>query len=264
MKIFNVEDGKKKVYVQMNDITMLSQAVDSVPASILGKIYSGSIVVCDSNRMNFIEFSSPEEIRFFENQDWIVDYKKLRNLSEKELIAMWQSILDEIYALGTNYVSMSEEERVEAENRFSLLYYKSEYISEIIFLKRGMTQMPFPVVPDSDGFTFVGDSGETYTIKSSLDPNKFLLFRSDGKSISDYEEIPQGFLKSGVAIALVDKRHEDNFYGDYEMSYSMSDDRRYLIIGFKVKSYTSDTPTERKSFGSGIKKLVNRFLGRSN
>ena len=75
MKIFNVENGIKKVYVQMNDIAMLIHSDLPVPASIYEKIYSGTVITDDSNRMDFVEFNQPSDIKFFESLDWIVDYK---------------------------------------------------------------------------------------------------------------------------------------------------------------------------------------------
>ena len=52
MKIFNTENGVKKVYVQMNDIMMLNQTDMPIPTSIYEKVFTG--IVDDSNRMDFV------------------------------------------------------------------------------------------------------------------------------------------------------------------------------------------------------------------
>ena len=80
MKIFNVENGVKKVYVQMNDIMMLTHSDISIPASIIEKVFSDVVIVNDSNRMNFVEFTQPNEVEYFDYLDWIIDYKQSRYL----------------------------------------------------------------------------------------------------------------------------------------------------------------------------------------
>lgn len=39
MKITNVEDGKKKVYVQLNDVMMLMKLDGSIPVEVMNKIF---------------------------------------------------------------------------------------------------------------------------------------------------------------------------------------------------------------------------------
>lgn len=39
MKIFNKENGKEKVYVQMNDIGMMNSYVRSIPVSIFLQLF---------------------------------------------------------------------------------------------------------------------------------------------------------------------------------------------------------------------------------
>jgi hypothetical protein len=211
MKIFNNENGLRKVYVQMNDIMRLNQTDETIPTSIYEKFFTGIFIVDESNRMDFVEFSQPEEIEFFESMDWIVDYKQIRDLSKKGI--------------------------------------KTE----------GQSQMPFPIVPDSDGFSFVGDDNCDYEIRASLDPNKLLLFRKDGKKLSSKERIPRDFLQTGISIAAMEKSQNDNFLGDYEISNSFSDDGLYLVIDFKVKSYKSSME-EDKSEEKGIKRLVKKIF----
>ena len=85
MKIFNKEDGKEKVYVQMNDIGMMNSHVHSIPASIFEQVFTDIVIIDDSNRMDFVCFDKKHEIDFFASLDWIVDYKELGYLSLEEL-----------------------------------------------------------------------------------------------------------------------------------------------------------------------------------
>lgn len=265
MKIFNTENGVKKVYVQMNDIMMLNQTDMTIPASIYGKVFTDDfLIVDDGNRMDFVEFTQPIEIEFFESMDWIVDYKKIRSLSEKEIKAKGQEISTEMNEIANRFNAMSDEERVENQSlvlRHSLLNYKMQYLAEILWIKQGRQQMPFPVVPDSDGFSFVGNDNCDYQIRASLDPNKLLLFRKDGKKLSGDERIPKVFLQTGISIAVIERSKSDEFFGDYETSNSLAEDGQYLITEFIVKSYESDLEKD-KTEEKGIKKFIKRLFNK--
>lgn len=89
MKIFK----DNSVYVQKNDMVNLNHTDISIPASIFIKVFGQAITVIDeTNRYEFIEFNAPEEIKFFQEQDWIVDYNAIRDLTEEELMELGQSI----------------------------------------------------------------------------------------------------------------------------------------------------------------------------
>ena len=64
MKIFNKENGKEKVYVQMNDIGMMNSHVHSIPASIFLQLLPEAVIIDDSNRMDFVCFDKKHEIDF--------------------------------------------------------------------------------------------------------------------------------------------------------------------------------------------------------
>ena len=65
MKIVNIEDGKKKVYVQLNDVMMLMQLDGTIPAEVMEKIFSDVFIVTDENRFEFAEFVEPSTVKFF-------------------------------------------------------------------------------------------------------------------------------------------------------------------------------------------------------
>ena len=67
------------VYVQKNDIAYLNQTDLAIPASIFMKIF-GNDIVDDNNRYEFIKFDTPEEIEYFRNIDWMIDYNEVKNL----------------------------------------------------------------------------------------------------------------------------------------------------------------------------------------
>lgn len=270
MKIFNIENGVKKVYVQMNDIIMLNHTAASIPASIFEKVFSDVVIVDDSNRMDFVEFTKPNEIKFFESLDWIVDYKKVRDFKEEEIKEKGQEIANEMNRIAEKYNSMNDKQKEKNQSlmlKHELLKYKMNSLAEILWVKQGHITMPFPIVPDSDGFSFVGNDQCEHEIRASLDPNKILLYRKDGKKLSKDEKIPRGFVQMGISIALMEKGKTNEFFGNYEMSNSLSEDSQYFITEFKVRSY-DETPKEEKQpeekqpEEKGIKGFVKRLFNK--
>lgn len=99
MKIFNVENGKEKVYVQMEDLMFLVHydLNTGIPASIFDKVFSGgALFVSDHNRFEFVSFDEEHEIAFFKKLDWMVDYKEYRTKSFDEMVQAGEDIHDEM------------------------------------------------------------------------------------------------------------------------------------------------------------------------
>ena len=113
-------------------------------------------------------------------------------------------------------------------------------MAEILWVNQGLKKMPFPLVPDSDGFSLSADDCE-YEIRGSLDPNKLLLSRKDGQKLKRQDRIPQGFLQMGISLALTERKN--SFIGDYTTHNYLTEDNKYLVTEFKVKSYT-DKPEQ--------------------
>ena len=124
--------------------------------------------------------------------------------------------------------------------------------------------MPFPVVPDSDGLSFVNDDNCEYEIKTSLDPNKILLFRKNGKKLSNDDRIPQRFLQTSISNAIMERNEKNVFTGDYEISNFFTEDNQYYVTEFKVKSYDNNNEEQEEiKEEKGIKKLLKRFFNKN-
>lgn len=290
MKIFNIEDGVKKVYVQKNDLGMLSRYTDEIPASIYMKMMFGTseepdiedpvefmkagiTIIDDSNRMEFLEFSDPAEIEFFEGQDWIIDFKELRYLTEEELKKKMDETINEMNAIAEKHNAMpdDEEEKTHLRTRHELLDYKMHTIPLIRWIQTGQEQIAFPVVPDSDGFTFSGENCD-YMIKGSLDPNKILLFRKDGKKLEGSEQVPNGFIQMGMSIALTEREEKQIFFGNFDINHSFSPDHQYFVTEFKFHELGKDSKPEKTEETQeqeapkqekGLRRLLNRIFGKN-
>lgn len=238
MKIFNIEDGTKVVYVQMNDLGMLSHYEKKIPASIFLQVFSDVTIIDDRNRWEFQRFTDPSEVEFFQNVDWIVDYKVYRHMREEEIVGHGQLIADEMNEIANEFNNYLEEERrqhMDLPYKHELLDFKFHSLPEILWLKQGYKTMPIPEVPDSDGFTLSDENDEfPYIVKQGLNPLQMLLFRKDGKPIGSREKIPMGFIQSAGGLLIIDNTEKNEFFGDFEMSRKMSEDNKYLITTYRI------------------------------
>ncbi len=138
----------KEVYVQKNDIAYLNQTDIPILASVYTKMLNnGIIIIDDSNRYEFVKFDKKEEIEFFKKLDWIVDYNKVKDLTEEEIISLAQSIQQERETIAHKYNSLKSEEREnhpEMVRDCELLEFKIYSLRDFLWFKQGHIKMTLP------------------------------------------------------------------------------------------------------------------------
>lgn len=136
------------VYVQKNDIAYLLQTNLEIPAAIFTQVFErGITIIDDSNRYEFVRFTTPEVIDFFRNIHWIIDYNEIKDLSEKEILALGQSIAQEQNTIASRFNSMSSQEKQANSNLVSqceLFGYKIYALRDFLWFKQGHLQMKLP------------------------------------------------------------------------------------------------------------------------
>ena len=148
MKLFHTEDGKEVVYVQMQDIMYLSNGTDiPIPASIFEKVLNGVNVVTDENRFEFIRFELEDEVKFFKDLEFIIDYDNYKELTNKQLEEKAKELAIKANEMAAKWNAMNEEER---ENNNSLyqehsnICYIIHFLYEIYAVRNKKRRMPFP------------------------------------------------------------------------------------------------------------------------
>lgn len=135
-------------YVQKNDIAYLNQTDLDIPASIyLKACETGTFIVDDSNRYEFIRFNKSDEIQFFKNQDWILDYNQVKDMTEDELIEYGERIITQYNELAKTFNALSEQERIqntELDMRCDLLGFQIFSLHDFIFYRKGLLEMQLP------------------------------------------------------------------------------------------------------------------------
>lgn len=266
MKIFNEEKGKKKVYVQLNDIIMLlnMDGVKCPPKEVMDKHYSDIFIVTDENRYEFSEFSEEETIKYFEEQDWIINFKTYKNMNEKEILECAYQINDDMNELKIQFnerlQQLDYDKCDELEARIAQLEFKMNSLKVLFWNKQGHLPMPFPVVPANDGFVMYRDDCE-YMACQGLNPLQVLIYRVDGKVLNKKTDvIPQGLIQSAESILINYNLENNEFFGDFKKTVKLSDDQKYLVISFEIIPLKEEKQEkeEKVSLGKRIKNWINR------
>lgn len=271
MKIFNIENDKKVVYVQMNDLAVIMNSVEVVPAVVVTSVFAkGTVIIDDSNRNEFVRFDDETAVSFFEEADWIVDFKKYYKLSEKELIDAAQEIQNEMDSIASEFNSYKPEERKEhmdLRDRHELLEHKFYSLPRVLWFKQGHITIPFPEVIDSTGFVISSDDVDnTYIVRQGLNPYQAFLYRNDGKELDEKELPPRGMVQSVQSLLIMNNMNVNEFLGDFEQTNKLSDDKKYLITTIRVvpkeeKEKEKKENNELKlTFGKRVKNALNKFL----
>lgn len=111
MKIFHTENGKEAVYVQMQDIMELNRSDTPILASIYMKVFKGIVIVDDTNRFDFVRFDDEEEVKFFKEVDFIIDYNEYKDMTDDQLENEWGKLVTKSNEIAKKWNEMSEDER---------------------------------------------------------------------------------------------------------------------------------------------------------
>jgi len=252
MKIIN-EDV---VYVQKKDIAFLTHKNIEIPESLFNKIFCDGLVVGNTDGYKFYKFQDKEIVEFFKQLDWIIDYNDVKNINEEEFLQWEQKLIEEKNELENNHNECLFDDDIKIYDmilQHGKLQHKIYSLRDILLFKQGHLEMDLPLIPDDKGFSFTGNDECNYQIGSSIDPNKLLLYRKDGKRLLDTDRIPCGFIENAMSIAIMEREKKDSFFGDYEIRKYLTEDSQYIVIEFKVKNY------DEKSQETISKKLVKKI-----
>ena len=140
---------KNKVYVQYIDIAYLikSKSYKQAPDSISDKCFTELFVCNEYNKYNFVEFNRRDEIKFFDNLDYIIDYLEVKELSNEQIIQKVFEIGKEKNKLYNRFIYMSNRDKylnIHILTEIELLEFKMESLMNIIALKNDKLKMNLP------------------------------------------------------------------------------------------------------------------------
>lgn len=129
------------VYVQKSDIICLSQIGLNIPKGILDKVF------LFDGEGDYIEFSEPEFVSYFDGLNCIIDLNNIRNMSEQDIIDMMNSVKLKKSEISQMFKLMSPQEK--RDNMFfmtecELLDFKLHSLNEILWCKQRNIDMNVP------------------------------------------------------------------------------------------------------------------------
>lgn len=144
MKIF----VNNAVYVQKNDIAFLSALDLPILGSVFMKVFGNGItIIDDNNRYDFVKFDEEEEIAFFKNLDFIVDYNDVKYLSDEKIIDLGNDIAMKKNSLARTFNVMSDS--VRAKNMHIVTEckkydFKMYSLRDILWFRQGHLKFALP------------------------------------------------------------------------------------------------------------------------
>ncbi len=246
MKIFNVENGKEKVYVQVSDFTTFTKVDKPIPAGIYLKAMNYRFQSND-DKYNFIEYDDPEEIEFFKEFDYIVDYKEVKNKSISELQHLAKIANDEANEISVLWNELTPEEKKlnkALSNKYMLLHHKIQDYAFVLWNKQRHIKLNMPIVPDSDSTLVI--SNDNCRVQSSLEPNILLYYKNDNSELED-SDIDKDMLNSAIATQILFNEQDNDYFRDYQINKKMSEDNKYYIVEFEQPEYKEDLRPKGKN-----------------
>jgi hypothetical protein len=150
MKIFNKENDKEVVYVQIRDIDFLmATETEEIDYSIYRNAFGDNRpTLKDKNLTDFIRYSEESEVDFFKHISYILDFAEYINLPEEKLQAKCDNLWNERKKITDVYDSMPIEEKYKNKYMVKEVFRIDSMIAtiqEINLIKKGECTYPLPI-----------------------------------------------------------------------------------------------------------------------
>ena len=247
MKIFYTENGKEKVYIQVSDFITFTKVDRPIPASIY---YKAMEYKFDSNddKYDFIEYDKKEEIDFFKNFDYIVDYKEVKNKTIKELQNLAKIANDEANEIADLWNELTPEEKNLNKgfiNKYGLLRHKVQDYAFVLWNKQRHIKLNMPIVPDSDSILIMENEKDNSIIKTSLEPNILLYYKNDGSELNE-DDLNESCIETAIETQALINTQNNEFFKNYKINKKLSENKKYYIIEFIQPEYIEDLTPKSK------------------
>ena len=128
-------------FIQKNDIYYLVQN-DIIPKSLTDRICNEFSI----NNYDFIKFTDFEIVEFLKNLDCIIDYSRLNDLSEKDIVNLSKFIVEKIKKISDDLKSMKESEiKVSSlTKQYNFLNTKLLSLKDALWIKSGIVEFDIP------------------------------------------------------------------------------------------------------------------------
>ena len=256
MKIIN--NDKKEIFLQIEDILFLYSLELSMSNDIKKVLFANINEYKDLSKDKFIKFNSYDLINFVNGLDFIISWNLYSEYDKEDVLTILRHESITYQSLSNTYNMMSD---IDKEYNENILYdlkkinHKIDDLRSIVNYKSGKSNIELPLEPDYYGFKYATTSSD-YAINQAIDSNIMLLYRLDNKRIDSLEDIPFNFINTGLCVAAMEGINESYLDGEYDLSYTLSDDKKYIIVRYNKNEKYLDNISNNK----GIRGFVNKIF----
>ena len=247
MKIFNIENHVRVVYVQVKDLNFI----------IENKNYNIPDLPDLSTKgpEDFIRITGEDNVNFLSEQDYILNYKAIRDVSIKTL----ESILDEKIKCRYEQIksikkaSPSEEETQEKKFRIAAATYEIEQLKDLISAKKTDEDIKLPLAIDFDAPMITGHDFTKDSIKAgfTFDGNHLLFQKADETPFESKEEVSNEKLADAIMILAINSKRWSQIDELISLDINLTANNEYLIsekIPTPIESEVKSSRTTPKQF----------------
>lgn len=132
-------------YIQKNDINYLIQN-DIIPEAMINKICKDSNDEDVENKYDFIKFTDFETVEFLKNLDCIIDYFRIKDLDEKDIVKLGKIIVEKKKEINSILKTMNEDEKENSSltKQYNFLNTKLLSLKDALWIKRGIVEFDIP------------------------------------------------------------------------------------------------------------------------
>lgn len=228
MKIFNVEDGKRVVYIQLKDLDKIFELdydieeEDAWDLDIYGEYAF--------NPTDFIRIDKSNLVDYIKELDWIVDYSSFENLSEDVLTEIKNNYEREFtkgFLVYSKKLLRIKDKVVTNRIKKDLekLEYKYFSIIDVMYAKIGKSPELFPRVINGEKTPLFKYNSSKYDVYPTLTENAFIVKRKDN-GIIDRDDMDLELLLEILKYNLGNLRYNFNYVEEY--------DDNQVYVTFKV------------------------------
>jgi hypothetical protein len=143
---------KDKAYVQIKDLNYLSKTSLPKPISI-ETLLENSVI--NSDCYEFLEFNDLNDIAYFKNLDWLIDYNEVKNLSSQDLCNLALSCSMERKKIINRFYNMYDEDKLKnlaMMEKCDLLEYKINSFRDMLLFRQKKIAFKLPDDIEEKGF----------------------------------------------------------------------------------------------------------------
>jgi hypothetical protein len=136
------------IYIELEDLSYVVKKGIGVPKNLIQMTIEQGYVFADKNNMyKFIGYKDPKIIEYFKEQDFVIDYEEIKDLSIDKLIQKCDRYIDDRDLLSEEYSMMdtySKEKYKDDLKTIDDLEYKYYQVNKYLLFKSGDNEFGLP------------------------------------------------------------------------------------------------------------------------